>query len=58
MSDTFHILPINDIDEHQETIHCKCKPNVVIKNECTLIIHNAFDKREFVENLTEDINLS
>ena len=42
-----HILPNNDIQEHQEDSQCKCEPRVDIENE--LIIHNAYDGRELIE---------
>lgn len=48
MADIYHVLPINDIDHHHESMSCPCNPKV--DDECeNVIIHNAFDGREFTE---------
>ena len=44
-----HILPINDIKEHEETTTCECCPSVAFENGEMIIIHNSFDKRELNE---------
>ena len=46
---TYHVLPVNDIDEHEESSTCKCKPKVIFENEEMIITHNSFDKREVDE---------
>ncbi len=49
---TWHILPINDIKEHDENSTCICHPRVEMQpNGDMLIIHNSFDGREHVEAL-------
>ena len=42
----FHVLPINDIKEHEESSTCSCNPEVKIENGEMIIIHNAFDGRK------------
>jgi hypothetical protein len=49
-----HILPINDIDEHEELSTCKCNPKLIEKNGELILVHNSFDKREVIERLFED----
>lgn len=47
-----HILPLNDIKLHVENTICECKPNIEILNDgYIMVIHNAFDKREIIEEL-------
>lgn len=43
----FHVVPINDLEEHMDQ-DCKCCP--VRDAECSnLWMHNSFDKRELYE---------
>jgi hypothetical protein len=50
-----HILPINDLEEHEELSTCKCSPEMkVLENGYMMIVHNSFDKREIIERLFED----
>lgn len=53
---TYHILPINDIEDHEESSTCKCKPKVVFENNEMIIVHNSFDGREKKEKLIENIS--
>lgn len=48
---TFHILPLNDTKEHTESSQCPCNPEILQENHTRLIVHNAFDGREVVEQL-------
>lgn len=42
----WHLLPINDIKEHEELSTCHCFPDVeILENGDLMIIHNAFDGR-------------
>lgn len=43
----YHVLPINDLKPHIDHAGCKCEPAVSSDGE--LIIHNAWDGREFFE---------
>ena len=46
-----HVLPIDDLREHDETRTCWCTPTVEYRTEwgCALVIHNSMDGRELVE---------
>ena len=48
-----HIIPINDLKEHEEKSTCSCEPRVEIIDGSQLIIHNSFDGREAVEMAKE-----
>mgnify|MGYP003402519020 FL=1 len=41
-----HIIPINDLREHEELTTCDCSPKVEFENGEMIIIHNSFDGRE------------
>lgn len=45
----WHTLPVDDIEEHEESSTCKCEPEVEKVEGDLLIIHNSFDGREAVE---------
>lgn len=48
--DDIHVYPINDLENHVLTgTDCPCKPRVEVEGATLVIIHNAFDKREVVE---------
>ena len=58
MAVEFHILPLNDDREHEESAECWCDPlasyideetGLPYPNNGLFIIHNAADHREFVE---------
>jgi|AntDeeMinimDraft_6_1070357.scaffolds.fasta_scaffold60300_2 hypothetical protein len=50
-----HILPINDIEPHDEATTCKCNPTVeILADGEMMIVHNSFDGRERIEELTSD----
>lgn len=44
-----HVLPIGDLEEHEETTTCKCEPNIIKENGELIVVHNSFDGREGVE---------
>ena len=48
-----NILPKNDTKEHTEGATCECKPVVEVHGFSLLIIHNAFDNREILEEIEE-----
>ena len=51
----WHLLPIDDLEEHEEISTCKCLPkSEVLQNGDIMIIHNSFDKREVIERLFEN----
>ena len=52
MNDIYHVKPENDLKPHSlsAALPCECKPrNEKQPNGDTLIIHNAWDGREFYE---------
>lgn len=48
----WHLLPIDDLEEHEEESTCKCLPkSEILENGDIMLIHNSFDKREVIEEL-------
>ena len=45
--DKIHVVPLNDLREHDTSIECWCKPTV---NEDDIVIHHALDDRESYES--------
>lgn len=46
----YHILPVDDLKPHNESGEwCKCAPEIRREGEHVLVIHNAYDGREFYE---------
>lgn len=41
-----HLMPVDDLREHEFTAACACKPEV---DDDGMVIHNAFDERELIE---------
>lgn len=55
--DELHILPDEDEQEHELSLHCSCGADVRFFEEAsTIIIHNSLDGREAVEWLEEIFN--
>lgn len=44
-----HLVPLKDKDAHIPQTFCKCKPHTYMVNGNFITKHNAFDKREAVE---------
>jgi ferredoxin-thioredoxin reductase catalytic subunit len=51
-----HVLPINDLRDHEETRACWCEPYVLDEYEefagiplDAVVVHNSADCREFIE---------
>lgn len=40
-----HILPLNDLRQHEESSDCWCEPKI----DGDIIVHNALDEREKYE---------
>lgn len=47
----YHVVPLNDIIEHEDSSTCQCCPTIVIKDGEMICIHNAMDNREDLEGL-------
>lgn len=52
----YHVLPIDDLREHEESPACWCQPTVQTEDSETgepyrapLVVHNSLDGRELVE---------
>lgn len=41
-----HVLPINDLREHEETRSCWCKPVIHDEADMPIVAHNSMDRRE------------
>lgn len=53
---TYHVTPVNDIQEHAESVMCECCPKVEMEGEHLIVVHNAFDGRELIETMNENLN--
>jgi len=54
---TWHITPTDDKKAHKEEgTLCECEPKVKIENGEMIVIHNAFDYREMIEQTKEVLN--
>lgn len=49
MSDTWHVVPLNDLKEHTDTEECWCRPDVDYVGVGTIVTHHAADDRESYE---------
>lgn len=52
MSDDLHIIPDNDLREHEADRGCFCNPKMD-PNCPNVFIHNSLDRREFYEENPE-----
>ena len=46
MSDEYHVTPVNDLREHEDTPKCWCKP---VETDPGVWVHNSMDRREEYE---------
>ena len=53
---SLHIIPINDLKEHEEISTCLCNPKLILEIEEMIFIHNAWDLREIIEKTNEILN--
>ena len=44
----FHIIPLGDLREHEESVQCWCEPQEST-SEPDILVHNALDGREAYE---------
>jgi len=48
-----HVLPIDDLREHEETRACWCRPALLVEPDADadlrIVVHNSADGRELVE---------
>lgn len=51
-----HVIPYHDYEMHDEKGNqCPCKPTVQMIGIKTIIVHNSFDGREFIEKVQQTI---
>lgn len=46
---TVHVLPVDDLREHEETAECWCSPRLEYAGVGEVVIHNSMDGRELYE---------
>ena len=51
----WHIVPVNDLKEHEDCSMCHCHPKVNIEDGNIFIIHNSYDRRELAEDFIANI---
>lgn len=44
-----HVIPINDLEPHEETRACWCEPRLKAVGRGVVVVHFAKDGRELVE---------
>lgn len=49
MKTKYHVLPVNDIKPHNESMFCECAPKTIKDKNGFVIVHNSFDGREYDE---------
>ena len=52
-----HVYPLKDLQEHITVgVDCPCEPRVEVVGASLVIVHNAFDHREIVEQAIDIMN--
>jgi hypothetical protein len=52
-----HIFPINDLREHVLVgPDCPCEPEIKVDGASLIVVHNAYDHREIVEQAIAIMN--
>lgn len=44
-----HVVPINDLREHADSVSCWCKPTEMFDaaTDGVIVVHNSMDRREY-----------
>jgi len=50
-----HVVPVNDLKDHVETIHCWCAPRLEWAEPGWVVVHHAADRREWTEPKPEPL---
>lgn len=50
-----NIIPFGDIVKHIENGSCHCKPQIINEYGEDIVVHNAYDGREMVEDIVEEV---
>lgn len=54
---TYHVMPINDLKEHEESTTCACEPHCEWQpNGNLVVVHSSYDGREAIEEFNEIMN--
>jgi hypothetical protein len=54
-----HVYPLKDLREHvTDGSGCPCAPRVEVVGSNLLYVHNAWDNREVIEQIREDLGLN
>jgi len=48
------VVPTNE--DHDTGAKCKCRPSVEVHGAYLLVIHNSYNKREFIEQAIDIMN--
>lgn len=48
--DRWHIIPLHDLREHEDSPECWCKPQVLDEEYPNVFTHNSLDQRELMED--------
>jgi hypothetical protein len=48
-----HVVPLNDKKEHTLLTDCSCGPRIDVEGAKLIIVHNAWDWREIVEEAAQ-----
>jgi hypothetical protein len=46
---SLHVIPLNDLKEHEECSTCECKPTLEKIDGEMMFVHNSYDSREKYE---------
>lgn len=50
MQGDIHIIPVDDLKDHDESQYCHCDPRIEPGDHgCNMIVHNSYDGRELIE---------
>ena len=52
MRNQIHVIPIDDLIDHEESMDCPCSPE--IDPETGVVLHDAMDRREMFEKGAEE----
>ena len=56
---TYHITPVDDLKDHEESTTCECEPRLEWQpNGDLIVVHASWDGREAVEEFYETLNNS
>ena len=55
MDELYHVIPVNELDEHSPTIKCKCHPKMEIvrveESDKYFVMHNSYLLEQIAKSL-------